>query len=418
MNRIGKISATTALAATICALAPASAHDAPFHSGLSSIEALCRDLSAAAAWAEDWRCTNAAIFDNGTERQNIHDLRRQDFASLTEEEQAILRAADKVGALGLCNGSGGNSFLIEFDGRPAVITSAHLLIDAETGRARCSAEELREQISYLPNASYYDPDDPQANEEFTMRSVRLVTPPVNLEEAHASLMPGESDHSNTADWMVMFLREDISGDVMPAGHERGVFAYADLPSASQAAEKHQQAGRIFSGLYLIGVAPDRYDGLATNYQSGCNYRLDHFTGNPGILMHDCATIRGSSGSFVGLMQGSEIRFTGSHHYSLAGNNQMEGPSLELSPIWNSAVAASVVEAAQTAPRPELLAFDIQFELKQAGCYTGALDNQWGPGSRDALSRYVEASGLSLDGLEPTQPTFDLLRGRRPQDRVC
>src|SRR5690606_22901502 len=149
--------------------------------------------------------------------------RRQDFDGLTGEEQAILRAADKVGAIGFCNGYGGNAFRIDYDGRPAVITSAHMLIE-DNGELKCSSSQLRANAIYMPNTSYYDPDDTQANEDFYMREVGLVVPPVNVEEARERFRQG-SDEYNALDYVVVFLAEDVRSDVMPNGHERGTLAY-------------------------------------------------------------------------------------------------------------------------------------------------------------------------------------------------
>lgn len=291
----------------------------------SNIMQFCESMRTRAAWARDWQCQNTGLFDNGTQRENIHDLRRQNFNSLTSEEQAILKGADKVGALGLCNGSGGNAFLIEYQGRPAIVTAAHLLINPETGKSRCTMAELEEQASYLPNSSYYDPNNPDHNRDFYMRSVDLEVPPINFDEALRSLQSSVSDHTNTSDFIIMFLKEDITKDKMPAGHTRSYFK----PSTHMASRNGQ-------GLYMLGVAPDRHSGLAMNYQSGCNYEMS--SRYNGVLMHDCSTVRGSSGSFLGQMENGELTFSGVHNYSRIGNNTMEGPSTSFKPVWNSGVS--------------------------------------------------------------------------------
>src|SRR5690606_33952216 len=62
----------------------------------SYLHDLCDELSSNAAWAKDWRCLDAGIFDNGTSPQRIWDLRQLDRSSLTDEEKAIHIAADKI----------------------------------------------------------------------------------------------------------------------------------------------------------------------------------------------------------------------------------------------------------------------------------------------------------------------------------
>ena len=54
---------------------------------------------------------------------------------------------------------------------------------------------------------------------------------------------------------------------------------------------------------------------------------------------------------------------------------------------------------------ESLAFKLQSELKRLNCLSGRVDGKWGPGSRRALARFADQSGLRLDS-EPTQKALD------------
>ncbi|RDE07947.1 peptidoglycan-binding protein [Pelagibacterium lacus] len=373
----------------------------------SSIEALCRELSAAAAWAEDWQCVQTRIFeDNPVQRSPVVALREraETGEQLEPVEQAILAAAPRAGIIVLCNGQkSGNAFLIRHDGHPAVVTSAHMLTDS-SGQLICSASDLRIS-TYMPNVSYFDDRFPDRDKDFVLREVGLVAPPINLEETEATrerflnnkLMYGSGDE----DYVIFYLAEDITGDVMPDGSVRGHLEPALSPPESG------------NNVVLMGMAADILNGLVMVHQHTCRYHLYRTT-----LSHTCDTLSGTSGSLVAAFFEDELLAFGVHNAAFDNERLPEAP---VTPgLWNTAlhVAHFLGPANEQTPRPELLAFDIQFELKQAGCYTGALDNQWGPGSRDALSRYAEASGLSLDGLEPTQETFDLLRDRRPQGQIC
>src|SRR5690606_34900336 len=164
---------------------------------------------------------------------------------------------------------------------------------------------------------------------------------------------------------------------------------------------------------LMGMSADMFDGLVLIHQHSCQYYIYRTE-----VSHSCDTLSGTSGSLVAIFDGTVLTALGLHNASPSGETVAEIPAAPV--FWNTAlhVAHFLGPANEHPPRPDLLAFDIQFELKQAGCYSGALDNRWGPGSRDALSRYAQASGLSLDGFEPTQEAFDLLRERRPQEQVC
>src|SRR5690606_17694173 len=123
----------------------------------SYLHDLCDEISSNAAWAKDWRCLDAGIFDNGTSPQRIWDLRQRDGASLTDEEKAILIAADKFGLVEFCKSVAGNAFLIEHQGRPAIVASGHNLIDFKSNKFKCAGKRNRPE--YFPNFTYLNPND-------------------------------------------------------------------------------------------------------------------------------------------------------------------------------------------------------------------------------------------------------------------
>lgn len=291
----------------------------------SNLMRMCEDMKARAAWAKDWQCLNAGIFDNGTSPERIIDLRKRPYTSLTDEEKAILRAADKVGNIRFCKGIAGNAFLIQYQGRPAIVTAGHMLVDFKTGKLKCSSEDLKD-MTYFPNSSYYNAYDPSENKSFVLREVPLEYPPVNLE----NVMNIKGNSNNNDDYLVFFLKEDVTQDKMPQGHKRSYLQFS---------KNAQSKGQ---GLYMLGIGADPGQNIiAPIYQKGCNFHRDY-----GKLNHDCATINGSSGSLLGHMEDGEIVFSGVHRYALIGNANMPGPSEGFSNMWNVATPSQYIEDKQ------------------------------------------------------------------------
>lgn len=291
----------------------------------SNLLRMCEEMKARAAWADDWQCTNTAIFENGSSPQRIQDLRDKPLSSLTEEEKAILIATDKVGNIKFCNGAGGNAFLIMHQGRPAVITTAHTMFDRQTSKPKCSKAEL-ERASYYPNSSYYDPNNPNKNKDFYLSTVGLEYPPVNLQEAQAGGVYGNDPNANH-DFLIFYLKEDITKDQMPAGHQR---------SYLKNSQNTQSQGQ---NLYSIGIGIDPgQDKLAVLYQNGCNFNRRN-----NRLNHDCATENGSSGSLLGHLENGEIKFSGMHRFSIVGNAALPGPSTNYQNMWNVGISSQHIQ---------------------------------------------------------------------------
>jgi hypothetical protein len=55
---------------------------------------------------------------------------------------------------------------------------------------------------------------------------------------------------------------------------------------------------------------------------------------------------------------------------------------------------TLVNAGGLDPPPESLIIALQTELQRSGCYTAAVDGQWGNGSRRAVDRFAETAGLA------------------------
>ena len=294
------------------------------HTAQSSLMRLCADMSRRAAWAQDWQCLAVAVFDNGSEVVPISDLRSK--TDRTEEEEALLRAVAKTGNIHLCSRRAGNAFLIMYEGRPAVITSAHLFTERDSNSLACSEEDTRPL--YYPDVSYYDANDPEENRALYTRSVELEFPPENFEDGLAGLQVRSNDESFN-DYVIFYLKEDITRDIMPSGHQRSYFRpSADIPLNGK-------------GLIAIGSGLDPDNPKAeTYYHAGCNFTR---TDDGQRINHDCNSIPGASGSVLGLMENGEVTFAGLIQGArIGGDVSLPGSSWIYEPNWNYGVSSSVV----------------------------------------------------------------------------
>lgn len=301
----------------------------------SNLMRMCEEMRSRAAWAQDWQCMNTAIFNDGQDRERLLNLRNKPENQRTAEEQALVRAADSYGNIRFCNGAnGGNAFLIMHNGRPAVVTSGHMFVDNSTGNPKCSEEDVN--AYYMPNVSYYDPENPNANQDFFSRSVGLQYPPVNLEEYQAAIKKNNPVANVNADFLIFYLDEDITKDKMPAGHTRGAMSLA------------QNNGSFDRGqIYMMGVAVDRDNGLATVYQS-----CDYASLGGIVIQHVCDTLPGSSGSLLMTYEDGEMRVKGIHsagqenESAANGNSQVFDSVPEDRSKWNSATPVQSIISSQ------------------------------------------------------------------------
>ncbi len=71
---------------------------------------------------------------------------------------------------------------------------------------------------------------------------------------------------------------------------------------------------------------------------------------------------------------------------------------------------------QTTEADRTLAMEVQRTLKRAGCYTGPIDGDWGPGSISAVERFNQIKGLRLPS---TTPNTELLQAvNRNRGKAC
>lgn len=88
--------------------------------------------------------------------------------------------------------------------------------------------------------------------------------------------------------------------------------------------------------------------------------------------------------------------------------------------WSTVVAAAPVSAprqrlsstrpADEASRYELVR-DLQRELKRVGCYHGEIDGDWGPGSKRAMSTFIERVNATLPTGDPDYILLMLVQGQ-------
>ena len=79
---------------------------------------------------------------------------------------------------------------------------------------------------------------------------------------------------------------------------------------------------------------------------------------------------------------------------------------------SSTVTPGTVTPTVTVPtQPADLTYPLQAQLKRIGCLTGQVDGIWGNGSRAALGRFAQRSGLNL-GTEPSQRALTEAQNRQ------
>ncbi len=86
------------------------------------------------------------------------------------------------------------------------------------------------------------------------------------------------------------------------------------------------------------------------------------------------------------------------------------------PQPNTQVAALPTNTSRTAINPADLARSVQTELKRVGCYSGAVDGDWGTSSRSALDQFNKYAPAKLDTKLASSDALDALRAKTA--RVC
>lgn len=241
---------------------------------------------------------NVAYFDDGSDKQSIVSLREKDARGepLSDEEEAILQAANRVGWIYWpeCK-LGGNAFLIQIGDKDAVITSAHQVLEPKTGETKksCSDENIK-RSEYYPDGSYIDTRGGKPSEDsFVWRKVASeYRYPYNFERR---LGHGLFDNS---DWLIIPLASNILEEIAPDGRRRGFLRRARNPDGTP------QVG------YMIGFDP-RFDkqngGKILSYQ-----KCDMVEVETGAIAQSCDSAFGSSSSLLGVLEKGEIRFIAVH----------------------------------------------------------------------------------------------------------
>jgi len=233
------------------------------------------------------RIFNAAYFEDGNDKELIINLRIRlsNGEALSALENAYLNAAAQTGQISCAGGRvASNATLIQIGGRDAILTTAHAFIDESTGQPKCDLSTL----GYYPNLSFYN----LANGIPTDFEKKLVPTngedPLNLENTQ---MTGKIPVSK--DFLIFYLNENISDDILPGNVTRGFMRMESPPSAS-------------GNVHLLGTDKDVNNGLGTTYQE-CEYDL----GNSNIL-HTCDTQPSVSSSALTYFNGQDLALIGMH----------------------------------------------------------------------------------------------------------
>lgn len=258
---------------------------------------------------------NAAYFDDGNDKQAVVDLRARKARGekLTAKEEALLQAAARTGQITFCNGLASNAFLVKINDKDAIITTAHAVINPETGKPRCDLSKT----GYYPNLSFYDATDGDSNPtDFEKRKVMTDgRDPLNLENVLGT--KGKIDSKK--DFLIFFLEEQVSNDRLPDSTSRGALSFSNSSSKT-------------GSLNLIGTDPNFREGRATTYQE-CKYEI---SGN--LPYHTCDTLEGVSSSLLSTYENGEFKFFGIHTSGLDKTGLDTSDNLS----WNGGLKAKEI----------------------------------------------------------------------------
>lgn len=299
--------------------------------------ALMSFLKNTPAYQQGWfEIEEAAYFDDGNDRESIMDLRRRaesNPSSITDEEAAILRAANRTGYIRWPDcGIGGNAFLVNINGRDAIVTSAHIALDTQSGtpRKNCTDEQLKNAV-YLPDASYMDGLNGSSEENKNSKRqvpVTLGNDNTQLNDGVAILVPN--------DWIILYPEDakTISRETALDGQVRGSIEFSTLRT------KDQQT------VYNIGFNPkfknDHNQGKTISSYQTCKSQ----TPTASLAYVSCDVVRGSSGSLVATMENGELVFSGiMSANSSSYDESKEHPLPMFSYDWNIATPSSQITKA-------------------------------------------------------------------------
>jgi hypothetical protein len=79
-------------------------------------------------------------------------------------------------------------------------------------------------------------------------------------------------------------------------------------------------------------------------------------------------------------------------------------------------ASTRVAVAEPKPDRGALTRSLQTELKRVGCYSGAVDGDWGEKTSAGLARFARLSKVPVNSDEPTTAALEAVAGR--EGRIC
>ena len=241
---------------------------------------------------------DAATFINNNPRSFVIDIRRRlaNGEILTNTEMAVLRASAQTGEISCVGSAGKNGTLVQFQGRDAVITSAHGFIDSTTGQPKCDLST----VGFFPNLSFHDSELGPLS-DFEKRMVNTTSHPLNL----ASVL-GRGKINMQNDYLIFFLDEQISSDQLNINvngqnqiMQRGFMSF-DISNLVQ------------GPIYFIGLNARVRRFTATTYQE-CNSEQ-----NEEALFHTCDSEPSTSSSALVRIIGNEAFLTGINLGQIAG----------------------------------------------------------------------------------------------------
>lgn len=262
------------------------------------------------------RIFNAAYFDDGNDKQAVVDLRARKARgeTLTSKEEALLQAAARTGRITMCDGKDTtNAFVVNINGKDAIITTAHAFINTETGQPKCDLS----RIGYYPNFSFYDSQDGDSKPS-DFEKLKINTDgkdPLNLQ----NVIGTKGQIEARKDFLIFFLEEKVSDDRLPGGNQRGVLSFSNTISRT-------------GNLSLIGTDPNFRDAKATAYQE-CRFETIE-----SLAFHSCDTLPGVSSSLLTTYENGEYKFYGMHAIGLNETGLNANENLN----WNTGLTAKII----------------------------------------------------------------------------
>jgi len=297
-----------------------------------SVAAMVMTTLCSTMWPTDM--AQAAYFEDGNDRESLNRLRniRAIGGALTDEERALLQAADRVGAViwPQCihpetnQPVNGNAFLVRIEGRDAIVTNAHLIRNEEgVLHGNCVLKDYS-NAQYWPNSTYFEQTGAAAISMQLMRLPVGASVDARLGGFRASYVMD--------DWIVLFLDEQISEK--PAPHQDKARGFVRFADGGDFKTKGSRGSEPIWG-FIIGKDRRQKPGVTT-------WQKCEFVVEASRTFHSCDTAPSSSGSLFGIYQDGEIRFQA---INSRGQETLDNGYIQLPKDyskWNFAISASLI----------------------------------------------------------------------------